>query len=95
MFVSILSFRRVVSHDDPLYAAHRAFLEEQVAASKVLCSGPRVGADGGVVIAYGSDEQQARALLDRDPYVSEGLASYELIEFKVGLCDPASTLAGS
>lgn len=93
MFVSVLSYKRAISREEPLFLAHRAFIEEHISASELLCSGPRTGANGGVVIAYGDDEAQVRAMLDGDPFIREGVASYELHQFTVGLLDPASTLA--
>jgi uncharacterized protein YciI len=89
MFVSLLTYHREIDRDGPLFAAHKAFVEEQVAAHRVLCSGPRV--DGGaVMVVRGTDSESARALLDTDPFVVEGTATYELIQFTAGLADPAS-----
>jgi uncharacterized protein YciI len=93
MFVSLLTYNRPISREEPLFQAHRAFIEHQVATSAVLCSGPRVGVNGGLLIAYGDDEAAIRAVLDQDPFVIDGVASYELHQFTVGLADPASSLA--
>jgi uncharacterized protein YciI len=95
VFVCLLSYHRDIDREGPLFAAHRDFVAEHVAAARFLCSGPRVGVAGGLVIAYGDDEAEARALFDRDPLVVEGTATYELHQFRVGLADPASHLAAS
>ncbi len=93
MFVSVLSYKRAISREEPLFQAHRAFIEKHVSDSEVLCSGPRIGANGGIVLAFGDDEVKVRAMLDEDPFVREGVATYELHQFTVGLLDPASTLS--
>lgn len=93
MFVSILSYTREISRDEPLFAEHKAFVEAQVERSAFLCSGPRQEVPGGVMLVYGEDEEEVRATLDADPFVSAGVATYELVRFKVGLADPASSLA--
>jgi uncharacterized protein YciI len=90
MFVCLLTYHREIDRDGPLFAAHKAFVEEHVAAHRFLCSGPRVGAAGGVIVARGTDDETARALFDTDPFVVDGTATYELVQFTVGLADPTS-----
>lgn len=95
MFVCLLTYHQDIDREGALFAAHRRFVEQQIEASRFLCSGPRVGIAGGLIVAYGDDEAGARALFDRDPFVAEGVATYELHQFRVGLADPASHLAAS
>lgn len=95
MFVCLLSYHREIDRAGPLFQAHRVFVQDHVAASRLLCSGPRTGVNGGLIVAYGDDEQQARTLFDRDPLVVDGAATYELHQFTIGLADPASSLAVS
>jgi uncharacterized protein YciI len=91
--VCTLTYGRELERDDPLFVAHREFVEAQVAAARFLASGPRLGAAGGVMLVYGEDEAAARALISEDPLVGAGIATFELTGFKVGLADPASSLA--
>lgn len=93
MFVSILSYHEEISREGQLFAAHKTFVESQVQAGALLCSGPRLDAAGGLMVVYGEDEEATRRLLDSDPFVADGVATYELYPFKVGLADPASSLA--
>jgi uncharacterized protein YciI len=93
LFVSLVTYRSPLTPEDPLYADHRTFVQERTADSSILCAGPRTGVDGGLIIVYGDDEAEARALLDSDPFVVAGHATYELHQFKVGLADPRSSLA--
>ncbi len=93
MFISLLTYQRELEASDPLYAAHRAFIVEHTEDHSILCAGPRIGVAGGAIVVYADDEVQARALLESDPFVSSGFAIYELHQFRVGLADPASSLA--
>jgi uncharacterized protein YciI len=90
MFVCLLTYHREIDRDGPLFAAHKAFVEEHIADHRFLCSGPRVGAAGGVIVARGTDAEEARALFDADPFVVDGTATYELVQFTAGLADPTS-----
>jgi hypothetical protein len=45
------------------------------------------------MLLYGEDAEAGRALIGSDPLVEAGVATFELTAFKVGLADPASSLA--
>jgi uncharacterized protein YciI len=94
MLVCRLTYDRELERDDPLFVAHREFVEKEVAEGRFLCSGPRLDAIGGVMLVYGEDADLGAALIEEDPLVSAGVASFELTPFKVGLADPGSSLAG-
>jgi len=93
LFVSILTYNREISRQEPLFEAHRAFVETQIERGAFLCSGPRLDALGGLIVVYGDDQEVTRELLDGDPFVAQGIADYELYPFRIGLADPASSLA--
>jgi uncharacterized protein YciI len=95
VFVCLLSYHREIDRDGPLFAAHRDFVAAQVAAERFLCSGPRIGVRGGLVVAYGDDDAAARALFDADPLVVDGAATYELHQFRVGLAGPVGDLTAA
>lgn len=85
MFFSLLSYSGEVDRDGPLFAAHKDFIVQHVEAGTFVCSGPRVGVAGGAILVRGDDEAEVRALLDADPFVADGFATYELHQFNVGL----------
>jgi hypothetical protein len=45
-----------------------------------------------VIVAHGQDEAAARTIFDGDPFVVDGTATYELVQFTAGLADPALNL---
>ena len=55
--------------------AHRDYLDEAYQAGKLLISGPRIPRTGGVIIACVKTRGE-------DPFHKQGIADYEVIEFK-------------
>jgi uncharacterized protein YciI len=94
MLVCTLTYNRELEREDPLFVAHKEFVEMQVGEGRFLCSGPRLDASGGVMLVYGEDPDAGRALIAADPLVDAGVATFELTPFKVGLADPGSSLSG-
>ncbi len=93
MLVCTLTYNRELEREDPLFFAHKEFVEKQVGEGRFLCSGPRLDASGGLMLVYGEDADVGRALIEGDPLVEAGVASFALTPFKVGLADPKSSLA--
>jgi uncharacterized protein YciI len=91
MFVVLGTYVRPWARTDEIFDRHRAFMQEQMAQGRFLCSGPRDG--GSVIVAYGDDEPGLRAALAEDPFAAEGYVTFEVYPFHLGLADPASSLA--
>ena len=61
--------------------AHLKFLEAEIAAGHLLLAGLQEDGSGGMLITTDMTGEEARALLDRDPYVQAGVAHYERVSF--------------
>ena len=61
---------------------HRAFLDRQYAEGRFVVSGPLVPRTGGVIVTADMTREAVVALLEEDPFNREGVASYEIIEFR-------------
>jgi uncharacterized protein YciI len=71
---------------DSLLADHRKFLDDQYKQSKFIFSGPQIPRVGGLILAnVGIDE--ARAIMNKDPFTIHGAAEYNFIEFTPGKYD--------
>ena len=69
-----------------LLADHRKFLDDQYKQSKFIFSGPQNPRVGGLILAnVGIDE--ARAIMNKDPFTIHGAAEYNFIEFTPGKYD--------
>jgi uncharacterized protein YciI len=61
---------------------HLAYLQDLLAQGKLYSAGPFADQTGAIVIYEAKDEEEARELMDADPYKQAGaLASAELREW--------------
>jgi uncharacterized protein YciI len=67
---------------DELLPAHRIFLEANYRSGLFMLSGPREPRTGGVILARAGNREELAKVLDQDPFVRQGAATYEIIEFK-------------
>ena len=81
MFVVLLDYLVPLEVIERHLGAHRAHLAEQYAAGRLLVSGPRLPRRGGVIIARCPDRAELDAMMQRDPFIRQGVASYRVVEF--------------
>jgi len=89
MFVIELTYKVDLAEIDANMRAHMAFLNEQYAAGRFLASGRKIPRDGGIILALADSRQEVEALVQRDPFVSRGLADYRVIEFRMSQRAPS------
>ena len=89
MFVVLLTYQKPLAEIDRLMKEHVRFLQEQYDAGLFVASGRQVPRTGGVILASGADRSSLEAVMRRDPFVREGAARFEVIEFT-----PSQTRAG-
>jgi uncharacterized protein YciI len=82
MYLVLVNYVKPLSVIDQLLPAHREFLEANYRAGIFLVSGPREPRDGGVILARAGSREELVAILAQDPFVSQGAAKCEIIEFK-------------
>jgi uncharacterized protein YciI len=88
MFVIVLRYVQPLSEVDRLAPAHFEHLDTYYEQGIILVSGRRVPRVGGVIIAHGTTLAEVESMMRADPFVSEGIATYEIIEFSPGKTDP-------
>lgn len=66
---------------DALLAEHRRFLDEYYRLRKFICSGPQNPRVGGLIIANVDHIDEAREIMNKDPFSLHGAAEYQFIEF--------------
>jgi uncharacterized protein YciI len=82
MFVIEITYTAALSTIDAHMAAHVAFLDEHYAAGRFVVSGRKIPRDGGIIIATGGSRQRLERIMADDPFVSRGLATVRIIEFR-------------
>lgn len=81
MFVVNLSYIKPMSEVEKYVEVHMEFIKDMFLQNHIVCSGKKNPRTGGIVICNFADEEEARSILNKDPFVVYGVASYELIEF--------------
>ena len=88
MFVVLLTYVKPLPEVDRHMRAHVKFLQEQYAARTFVASGRQVPRTGGVILARGPSKDALVELMQRDPFVQNGVATFEVIEFRTSQSDP-------
>lgn len=88
MFVLLLTYTKPLAEVDALMRDHMAWLNEQYDAGRFAVSGRQIPRTGGVILARGDDREEIEALAASDPFVSGGVASCEVIQFRASQTAP-------
>jgi uncharacterized protein YciI len=95
MFVLLLTYIKPLPEVDALMREHMAWLDEQYAAGRFLVSGRRIPRTGGVILARGDDRAEIEALAASDPFVSGGVATCEVVQFRASQTAPGFDRLGA
>lgn len=82
MFVLLLTYTRPLDEVDALMRDHVAWLNEHYDAGRFVVSGRQVPRTGGVILARGDDREEIERVAASDPFVSGGVATCEVIQFR-------------
>lgn len=86
--IAIIRYRRPLDEVQEVTEQHRAYLRDLKDEGTLIASGPMDPRTGGILLLNVPDDD-VTACLDRvrdgDPYVTFGLAQYELIPWAVGI----------
>jgi uncharacterized protein YciI len=82
MFVIELVYKTDLATIDAHMRAHMKFLKQYYAAGRFLVSGRKIPRDGGIILAVGGSREEIEAIAGEDPFVTKGLATARVIEFR-------------
>ncbi|WP_317932375.1 YciI family protein [Halioxenophilus sp. WMMB6] len=88
MFIVFLRFGEQKARAAELMAAHKAWLEQGLAAGIFLAVGSIKPGAGGFILASGESEPQLQQRLRQDPFVAEGVVTLELVVVEPNQTDP-------
>jgi uncharacterized protein YciI len=88
MFILLLTYTKPLEEVDALMRDHMPWLNEQYQAGRFLVSGRQVPRTGGVIVARGDDREGIEALAAGDPFVTGGVATCEVIQFRASQSAP-------
>ena len=81
LYLILLTYVRAPEEVAAHLEEHRAYLRRAYAEGHFIVSGPRVPAEGGVILARAASEDDVRALIRTDPFSQRGIAEYQVIAF--------------
>ncbi|MCY9515458.1 YciI family protein [Paenibacillus apiarius] len=82
MYVVELTYTKPMAEVDVHLDGHRSFLDEQYAQGKFIISGPKEPRTGGIIVVDAQTEEEARRIIEQDPFWAYGVAEYRFIAFK-------------
>jgi uncharacterized protein YciI len=83
MFVIELSYKAALAQIDAHMAAHVKFLKKYYDAGNFVVSGRQIPRTGGIIIAVGRSRAEIEAIVREDPFYTEGLVDFRVVEFRV------------
>lgn len=81
MFVLVSRYMLPADQVDALIPRHSEWIARHYASGRILVSGRREPAIGGVIVAYGNSLAEIREWITADPFVINGAAEYEIVPF--------------
>jgi uncharacterized protein YciI len=82
MFVIELLYTAALAEIDAHMTAHVKFLKKYYASGHFVVSGRKIPRDGGIIVATGSSRQEIEDIAREDPFFTNGLAEFRIIEFR-------------
>ena len=83
MFIIELTYTADLARIDASMRAHMQFINAHYASGHFVVSGRKIPRDGGIIVAVGTDRADIEAIAAQDPFVTQGLATARVIEFRV------------
>jgi len=83
MFLISLTYKTDLSEIDAHLSDHRAYLDRNIESGVFLLAGRKAPRTGGVILAVAPDRDALVKIVQEDPFVAHGLATYEITEFEV------------
>ena len=88
MFLVKLRYVVPLAEIDRLMRDHVGFLEQCFQAGVFVAAGRQVPREGGVILARAESLHDLEEVMQHDPFVVEGAATFEITEFRTSLHHP-------
>lgn len=86
MFIANLTYIKPLVEVEKYLEEHIAFLDKYYKAGKFICSGRKNPRIGGIIVFNAKDETEMNEIISKDPFNTNGIANYEIIEFHPTKC---------
>lgn len=79
--IILVTYIKPMSEVEKYLTEHRAFLDRQFAAGRLLAAGPQDPREGGIILTRMLDRAEAEAWICEDPFYVHGVADYRIVAF--------------
>jgi len=87
-FLVFIRYKVPIETVEKYTAEHRAYLKTCYDRGELLFSGPFVPRTAGLLWAQAKERETVDAMIAQDPFNTNGVADYEVIEFKPAMFAP-------
>lgn len=88
MFIINLTYIAPLEEIDACMKEHLVFLDACYSEGLFIVSGRKIPRTGGIILAQASSKEALVALMKSDPFVAQGLADFDVIEFQASQSHP-------
>lgn len=81
LFVVSIQYKNNLAQIDITMKEHMLFLRRQYKSGVFLVSGRKVPRTGGIIIARAADKKSIHRIMQLDPFIQNGLATFRVTEF--------------
>lgn len=82
MFVVLLEYIKPLPEVDRHMKAHMLFLKTCYDSKIFVASGRKIPRTGGVILARGLTKPELEKVMAEDPFVKNGVATFQVVEFQ-------------
>ncbi len=90
MFLLLGRYLKPVDEIEVHLEGHRAWVRTHAEAGHVIAAGREVPLRGGLLIAVGVTRDEVDRMIAADPYITEGVAEYDVREYDMVLAAPGA-----
>lgn len=92
MFIISVTYQTPLEVVDSHLPAHIAFLDRYFAAGTFIAAGRKVPRTGGMIMARNVTRPELEAIIEEDPFKTNGVAAYDITEFSPNRTAPEFAL---
>ena len=81
MFIVNLTYKVPLERVEEFLEEHIQYLNKQYELGNFIASGRKIPRDGGIILSNMNEKAELQKVLDQDPFKSNDLADYQVIEF--------------
>lgn len=81
MFIFNLNYIKSLDNVEKILPSHIKYLDKYYQKGIFICSGRKSPRTGGVILCKCKNKEQAKEIMEEDPFYKNNIAEYEVIEF--------------